>query len=146
MYPQPAPSPAPIDYAGIVVDCGLGIIASITDPNTLAVLSEYRNKVISESNGERSVTIVEKGVGALLRPNMPVNAILDVMDSPRGASICVGLGAWATRRAFLLARRPPSTGVKPWDRDRLLGGRAVPGTTGVWYNFGTGLPHPVERH
>jgi hypothetical protein len=54
--PQP-PQPEPRDYIAITT-CD-GEIEDVSEPNTQYNLYVYRNKVISESDGVRSVTIVK---------------------------------------------------------------------------------------
>jgi hypothetical protein len=75
-----------------VTECGTGLIENIGEPSTLAVLAEYRNKIISSSDGAKSVTVVCKEVAAVLRPGMPVSRILDVIEDQqrRGYEILLG--------------------------------------------------------
>jgi hypothetical protein len=79
-YPPSRPSPAPLDWRGVIHDCGTGIIEQITDPASLPALSEQRAKLIADSDGARSMTIVRKEVGAQLRPGQLTSAILSVME------------------------------------------------------------------
>lgn len=80
-YVSPKPSPAPLDFIGIVHDTGTGLIEQITEVNTLQALSDLRVKVIDSSDGHRSMTIVRKEIGAQIRPGMLTRSILDVMES-----------------------------------------------------------------
>jgi hypothetical protein len=80
----PTTPAAPLDHVGVVTHT-LGYIHGITDPNTLAALAEYRNRIIEQSDGEMGVTIVERAVGCLLRPNMPTSAILDALEAVAAA-------------------------------------------------------------
>jgi len=91
-YVPPRPMPEPLDFAGILINCGTGLIENIGEPSTLAVLAEYRNKIISSSDGAKSVTVVCKEVAAVLRPGMPVSRILDVIEDQqrRGYEILLG--------------------------------------------------------
>jgi hypothetical protein len=74
-------NPEPRDYVGILIDCGTGLIEEIGEPSTLAVLAEYRSKVISSNDGNKSVTIVAAPVGKMLAPGQPTSRILDVIEA-----------------------------------------------------------------
>jgi hypothetical protein len=78
--PPPSPSPEPLDYAGIIMDTVEGRIEQITEPRTLSDLATTRDKLISASDGQRSMTIVEIPVAKMLRPGMPTSAILDTAE------------------------------------------------------------------
>jgi hypothetical protein len=78
-YPPSRPQLAPLDYTGIIHDTGTSIIEQITEPNSLPALSDLRVKLISDSDGHRSMMITRKEIGAQLRPGMMTRSILDVM-------------------------------------------------------------------
>jgi hypothetical protein len=80
-YVPPKPQPAPLDYVGIIHDTSTGQIEQITKPNTLQMLSELRHKLITDTDGHRSMTIVRKEVGAQVRPGMLTRSILDIMEA-----------------------------------------------------------------
>jgi hypothetical protein len=80
-YVPPKPQPQPLDYVGIIHDTGTSIIEQITEPSSLPVLSELRVKLIADSDGHRSMTIVQKEVGAQIRPGQLTRSILDVMEA-----------------------------------------------------------------
>jgi hypothetical protein len=80
-HPYRPTTPPATNHCGVVINCDLGVIEEITAPSTLAELSTYREKVISNSDGAKLVTIVAAEVGSMLRPNMRADAILQVMES-----------------------------------------------------------------
>jgi hypothetical protein len=77
IYPPPRPQPPPSNFCGIIHS--RGTIEEITAPNTMYSLADARNKLIEDTNGHRSMVIVEKGVAAHLKPEMPTSTILDVL-------------------------------------------------------------------
>jgi len=58
-----------------------GLIEQITDENTLAALSDARDKIISSSDGARGMHIVEVAVGKQCRPGQSTSRILDILEA-----------------------------------------------------------------
>jgi hypothetical protein len=94
-----------LDWVGLVINCGEGIIEAVTSPDTQSNLAAYRDRVISQSNGSKSVTVVEKAVAARLRPNMPTSAILDVIEAQQRAGYALLDGWPVALRASRVAAR-----------------------------------------
>jgi hypothetical protein len=57
----------------------------------------YRNKVIEETDGAKSVTIVAAWMKPLLAPDMPTSRILDILEAVQ-------------KRAYELMMPPPKQG------------------------------------
>jgi hypothetical protein len=89
----PPPSPhEPKDYVAILhVD---GVIEAVSEPDTQYDLHVYRNKVIEQTDGAKSVTIVAAWMKPLLAPGQPSSRILDILESVQ-------------RRAYELMMGPP---------------------------------------
>jgi hypothetical protein len=119
-YVPPRPEPQPLDYVGVVTDCGCGLIEQITAPSTLTELTAARDKLISASDGAKSMTIVTADVGKLLTVGQLVSKILDVMEKAQSRGYEI-LGYYS-RQPFLTERHGPGHRVSPTpvrnDRDR----------------------------
>jgi hypothetical protein len=95
--PQP-PNPEPKNYIAVLHSDG--IIEDVSEPNTQYNLYVYRNKVIEETDGAKSVTIVAAWMKPLLAPGQPSSRILDILESVQ-------------RRAYELIMGPPKHGRGP---------------------------------
>jgi hypothetical protein len=93
--PPPRPDPEPRDYIGILHS--EGIIEAVSEPDTQYNLHVYRNKVIEETDGAKSVTIVAAWMKPLLAPDMPTSRILDILEAVQ-------------KRAYELMMPPPKQG------------------------------------
>jgi hypothetical protein len=68
-----------------VTNCDEGIIEQLTDPNTQSALAHRRDKIISQTDGHRSMTIVHKEVGLRLKVGWPSSTILDIISADQEA-------------------------------------------------------------
>ncbi len=80
-YVPAKPMPEPSDYCGVIYNTNEGIIVQITDAATMRTLADLRTKVISSSDGERGMKIVEVAIGKALKPGQPTSRILDVIEA-----------------------------------------------------------------
>ncbi|SRR6266487_2112020 len=80
-YVPPKPMPEPLDFVGVIHNTNEGIIEQITDPATLTTLSALRDKIISSSNGDKSMIITSLAVGKQCAPGQPTSRILDILES-----------------------------------------------------------------
>jgi hypothetical protein len=76
----PPPSPhEPKDYIAILhAD---GVIEAVSEPENQTNLARYRDRIILETDGAKSVIVTEAWMKPLLAPDMPTSRILDIMES-----------------------------------------------------------------
>jgi hypothetical protein len=71
-----------------------GIIEQITDANTMSALQNMRNKIISSTDGHRSMVIVEVAVGKQCRPGQPTSRLLDILEANQRRAYEIYLKDW----------------------------------------------------
>src|SRR5436309_16132068 len=66
--PPPQPDPEPQDW--VVVLCRNGFTERITKPMTIDEARNYQTRIADQTNGEMGSKLIQKWVGARLRPRM----------------------------------------------------------------------------
>jgi hypothetical protein len=88
--PPPRPDPEPRDHIAITT-CD-GEIEDVSEPNTQYNLYVYRNKVIEQTDGAKSVTIVAAWMKPLPAPGQPTSRIQDILEAVQRRAYDLVLG------------------------------------------------------